>query len=145
MIRYQAYLLSVGLIALASCGGGDADQPEVDVPEAEVFETTPSRSGNLSMGWRVVGDSIPLNEHFEIEVRVTTSTGAPVEDAQVSARCTMPEHGHGMNVMPRGRELGLGLYRVEGMLLHMRGRWVLGIDVILDGLAETADFEILLE
>jgi hypothetical protein len=138
-------VLSLGLIALASCGGGNGDQPEVDVPEPEAFEITPSRSGNLSMGWRVVGDSIPLNEHFEIEVRVTTSTGAPVEDAQVSARCTMPEHGHGMNVMPRGRELGLGLYRVEGMLLHMRGRWVLGIDVILDGLAETADFEILLE
>ena len=85
------------------------------------------------------------HEHFEIEVRVTSSTGAPVEDAQVSARCNMPEHGHGMNVIPRGRELGQGLYRVEGMLLHMRGRWVLGIDVILDGLGETADFEILLE
>jgi hypothetical protein len=145
VIRYYVLLLSAVLIALASCGGGDVDQPDGDVPEAEVFEVTDSRSGNLSMGWRVVGDSIPLNEHFEIEVRVTTSTGAPVEDAQVSARCTMPEHGHGMNVMPRGRELGLGLYRVEGMLLHMRGRWVLGIDVIFDGLAETADFEILLE
>lgn len=137
--------MSVVLLALAGCGGGEAEPSEVDVPEAPVFESTPSRTGNMSMGWRVVGDSIPLNEHFEIEVRVTTSTGAPVEDAQVSARCNMPEHGHGMNVVPRGRELGLGLYRVEGMLLHMRGRWVLGIDVILDGLAETADFEILLE
>ncbi len=66
-------------------------------------------------------------------------------DVVVSARCSMPKHGHGMNFVPQGRELGLGLYRVEGMLLHMRGRWVLGIDVILDGLAETADFELLLE
>ncbi len=56
-------------------------------------------------------------------------------DAVVSARCSIPEHGHGMNVVPQGRELGLGLYQVEGMLLHMRGRWVLGIDLILDGLA----------
>ena len=51
----------------------------------------------------------------------------------------MPEHGHGMLRMPRVVTREDGSYRVEGMLLHMRGHWQLRFEVMESGLSETAE------
>ena len=54
----------------------------------------------------------------------------------------MPEHGHGMIVLPHAVDEGAGRYRVAGMLFHMRGSWQVFFDVVKDGLSERTQFEL---
>ena len=67
-----------------------------------------------------------------------------VEGAELFVRCEMPAHGHGMNVEPKAQEEGSGRYLVDGMLLHMTGEWELGVDVVIDGRAESVSFPLTL-
>jgi len=50
---------------------------------------------------------------------------------------TMPEHRHGMNYRPSVQALGDGVWRVEGLLWHMAGRWELRLDVDAAGAVHT--------
>lgn len=144
------------LLVLAACGGGGTGEEGPHSPQGtaspegtgQLLHSAPSRKGTYRVSWRPLGGQIPFNEPFDLEVRLAAPSddgAVPVTGAQVYVRCDMPEHGHGMNVEPRALDLGGGSYRVEGLLLHMRGRWVLGIDVVVDGTAETADFELVVE
>ena len=119
-------------------------------PQAEGFRperTATTRDGRLVVSWKPEPDPIPIDEMFALVVHVAEAgpDGAPLEGAIVWVRGEMPEHGHGMNVEPRSSEIGDGLYRVRGMLFHMAGRWELGIDVVHDSIAASADFELVLE
>ena len=146
--RPLSALLATLLVALGACGdekgagGGGTGASSEEVPAT--YEEGHTRKGTYRVGWRPAGGAIPVNEPFTLELRVDTDAG-PVSGATVNVRCDMPAHGHGMNVVPRVEEVGGGLYRAEGMLLHMRGEWVLGIDVVVDSVAESADFELLLQ
>lgn len=130
-------LLSL-LVVLAACGCGSEAAPKPTDP----FTRGTTRAGSFDVAWRVPDrDRMPFNEHFSLEVRVERE-GAPVTGAQVFARADMPAHGHGMKTEPRTVEIGDGAYRVDGMLLHMTGHWVLSIDVVADGTAHSADFDL---
>lgn len=74
--------------------------------------------------------AMPDNEGFRFEVRVAeASTRQPAEDVTLAVDAAMPEHGHGMNRVPRVTRLGDGHFLVEGMYFHMTGRWELYLDV----------------
>ena len=45
----------------------------------------------------------------------------------------MPKHRHGMNYRPVVKPLETGRFRVEGMMLHMAGRWELVFEVDTGG------------
>lgn len=150
--RYTACL--AGLLAILACRSAPPERPRSisnpHAPAAQGFRperTATTRDGRLVVAWKPEPDPIPVDEPFELVVRVTEASAdaTPVEGAIVWVRGAMPEHGHGMNVEPRSTELGDGLYRVRGMLLHMAGHWELGIDVVDDSIAASADFEIDLE
>jgi hypothetical protein len=65
-----------------------------------------------------------VGELFEVILRVReASTARPVSGASVALDATMPEHSHGMMTAPEQTELGEGRYLVQGMKLHMPGRW----------------------
>jgi hypothetical protein len=49
----------------------------------------------------------------------------------------MPEHRHGMNYRSSLQPLGGGVWRAEGLLWHMAGRWELRLDVELAGAKHT--------
>ena len=105
-----------------------------------------SRAGKYLVSWRPVGGPIPLNETFELDVRLAHAEGEnPVTGAEVYVDAAMPEHNHGMLRQPQAHEVDPGVYRVEGMLLHMTGYWQVFVNVIEGGVAETADFELTLE
>jgi hypothetical protein len=96
--------------------------------------------------WRPIPDPLPVGEMCELEVLVQrTDDGTPVTGAGIHVRGQMPQHGHGMNLTPRATEVGEGRYRVRGMLLHMTGYWEIGIDVVIDDIASSAEFELELE
>lgn len=63
----------------------------------------------------------PLNAPFALELSICARDGAAVATPRVDA--TMPAHRHGMNYRPSLSETKKGLFRAEGLLLHMPGRW----------------------
>lgn len=74
-------------------------------------------------------DPIPFNKHFRLKLLLQDARNAPVKGAKLSVTATMPEHNHGMNVKPKVKELGNGVYQVEGFLFHMPGYWEVKIQI----------------
>lgn len=67
-----------------------------------------------------------VGELFSVEVTVSDAKGGALPtETQVKLDATMPEHGHGMMTEPKVTALGSGKWRVDGMKLHMQGKWVL--------------------
>jgi hypothetical protein len=68
--------------------------------------------------------AVAVGKHFALDVVACPRAGGTGPDAlTVDAR--MPEHGHGMGYQPQARRTARGRWRVEGLMLHMRGRWEL--------------------
>ena len=141
------------LLVAAACGGGGGEAPPAGddparaaLPEAhQLVVDAPreivTRDGQYVVSWRPVDGALPVNEHFQVEVRVARNTDErePVEGADVAFTCFMPDHGHGMLREPGFEEVGGGLYLGRGVLLHMGGHWTVAVTVVEDGLAATAD------
>ncbi|MBX3373429.1 MAG: hypothetical protein KF817_06315 [Phycisphaeraceae bacterium] len=101
-------------------------------------------------GWIVVftpdPDPIPLNTPFSLAVQVSRSgedAGDEGISLQVDAR--MPEHRHGMVVRPAIERLGPGVFRVDGMLLHMPGYWELTFDIASGTRVERAQIALVID
>lgn len=84
--------------------------------------------------------AFPDNEAFRFEVWITRTTipGAPLESVSLSVDAAMPQHGHGMNRVPRVSRLEPGHFLVEGMYFHMTGKWELYLDITDGALTERA-------
>lgn len=166
-IRLRTHSLAWLLVACAisSCGGGaeTASGPASGTTEGASSEQAPSvtepdayeftldapreivtRDGAFRVTWFPEDGRIPINEHFSVDVTLTRNdeTRTPVEGASVTISCFMPEHGHGMLREPRSEEIGEGKYRVNGFLLHMDGYWTVSVNLLVDGLAATAEDEL---
>jgi hypothetical protein len=86
-------------------------------------------AGGGRLDWKAAGP-LPNGEPFALDVSATDAAGKPLEGVRLLADCTMPHHGHGMNVRPEVTTIGPGQWRVEPMLLHMPGRWELSFDLL---------------
>lgn len=134
------------LLSLAACAG-PADQP--DAPEGPNYATPgadgwydgTTLDGATEVRWRGTNGAVPTNELFSLEVELEEA-GAPLAGAVVGVSAFMPGHGHGMNYVPQSTDLGDGRYRVDGMLFHMPGFWELYVDVVRDGVASRASFDL---
>lgn len=143
------------LVTLAStgCNGSESTEAGATPPLAQVEAParagvaipTPreavTRDGLYRVTWQPSGGFAPVNEHFELDVTVARNDPArtPVDNGAIVVDCQMPDHGHGMLREPRSEALGEGRYKVRGMLLHMGGHWTVALNVIVDGIASTAD------
>ncbi|MDG2021923.1 MAG: hypothetical protein P8J59_08235 [Phycisphaerales bacterium] len=104
-----------------------------------------SGDGNWLVAWRPTVATLPVSEPFSVEVRVADANGArPDDDVQIFLDAEMPHHGHGMNVIPRVTEREES-WLVEGILMHMPGRWELSVDVIGEDETERAQWTVQLE
>lgn len=114
--------------------------------QAEGVRTAFSRAGTYLLKWRSVGGEVPKNKHFEIDLWLFKPGDelVPFGGATIATRGWMPDHGHGMVRQPRSRQLEEGHYRISGMLLHMGGLWQLFFDVVVDGQAESTQFDLTL-
>ncbi|MFZ4721819.1 MAG: hypothetical protein ACOYMI_01565 [Phycisphaerales bacterium] len=84
--------------------------------------------GGGRLEWSTNG-SVPRGEPFAMQVRAFGADGSPLAGHVLGVDCTMPHHGHGMNVRPVITETGIGRWSVDPMLLHMPGRWELCFDL----------------
>lgn len=79
------------------------------------------------LAWRAV-PPIHVSEFFSLEVALCSREGQPrVSTLRVDAQ--MPEHQHGTNYRASVRPQGPDRFVVEGLLLHMPGRWEFSFDV----------------
>jgi hypothetical protein len=145
-MRTWALLLVLPCFACAASSGVEpAAAAAAPDPDAG-FEFANSRNGAFTAGWRPVGGAVPVNELFEIEVRLFEGRGRdkPLSGAQIQASAWMPEHMHGMHRQPQTQETAPGRYLVRGMLLHMEGTWQLFLDVIAGATSDRIEFALAL-
>ena len=154
MNELRLWLMGTLPLALVACGG----KPQPPAPEAPPKVTEPdpyecklnapreivTRDEAFRVTWFPEGGVVPINEHFIVDVTIAKNDKArtPVTGADVTMSCFMPEHGHGMLREPRSEEVGDGEYKVKGFLLHMDGYWTVSVNLLVDGLAATAEDEL---
>jgi hypothetical protein len=79
------------------------------------------------LAWRAL-PAIQVGEFFRLQIATCSREGQPtVRTLRVDAQ--MPEHKHGMDYRATVRPQGPGRFVVEGMLLHMPGRWEFSFDL----------------
>jgi hypothetical protein len=72
-----------------------------------------------------------VGQLFALDLALCAKSGTPPQRVQVDAH--MPAHRHGMNYVPSMQIVAEGLYRAEGLMLHMPGRWEFLFDLSADG------------
>jgi hypothetical protein len=75
---------------------------------------------------------VQVGAHFALDFAVCPRGSAKVPRA-VRVDATMPEHRHGMNYRPVCDGKSAAMYRAEGFLFHMPGRWDLTFDIDAPG------------
>ena len=76
------------------------------------------------LAFRPTPAPVPVGKHFVVDFVLCPRDGAALP-AEVRVDATMPEHKHGMNYRPSVVALRPGVYRAEGLMFHMPGRWEL--------------------
>jgi hypothetical protein len=76
------------------------------------------------IAWRAAPSPVPVGRHFALDIALCAPAGQALP-ASLRVDATMPEHKHGMNYRPSIQPQGAGLYRAEGLMFHMPGRWEL--------------------
>ena len=113
----------------------------------ESFRGVESNDGSYLVWFRTDPKEIPLNEPFDMEVRVQVLGAKPTPSASLALRAdaAMPAHQHGMNRVPVVTPRGKDGFHVSGMLFHMPGHWELYFDVTRGAMTERAQVDIQLE
>ncbi len=131
--RWTVSGLAAAIVMVLGACADDALAP------SEQWVTSAAGEGRFSVAWRSTGMPLARNESRDLDVAVDLD-GEPAAGLDVAVRGWMPDHGHGMVRTPPVRDMGAGRYRVEGLLLHMRGRWDLHFDLRAGDVAETVSF-----
>ncbi len=104
-------------------------------------------SGAGSFGVRLTSapESLAPGEAVELRVELTHGCGAgrpPAEGVELRVSGLMPAHRHGLPSAPRVRPLGRARFAVEGLRLHMPGRWELHFDLWRGTRVERAQWDL---
>ena len=111
-------------VALLAVGCGSAATPADSAAfTATAYTTVTSESGNLKVELRTSSDQPPPRGTVPIELSVTDSSGARVDDLTVTVVPFMPAMGHGASVKPTVEAKGGGRYLLSNVTLFMPGRW----------------------
>jgi hypothetical protein len=121
------------------------EPPAAALPDFEdpAWRRVPSRAGQYLVCWKPSLDPVPRNQDLELEVWILRDN-APVRGATLAVSGWMPDHGHGMMRGLRPEARADGSFRVEGVLFHMRGHWLLRFDVLEGALSESAECDLVL-
>lgn len=139
-------VISLALV-LASGGAVETAGEEAAGGVAQERHGEVTSGGSFYVEWWPEPVPVPLNEMFEIRLRVFEATDRSelVGGAALTAEAWMPDHNHGSPLDPRIEAHGDGTFTGRGFLLQMEGRWELRIGVAAEGRMERAVFEIDLE
>lgn len=117
-----------------------------EVPEGlSLSKIATSQNGSFRVAYLSDDMPVPINKVHGWRVYVETADGKPVTDAELSFGGDMPEHGHGMPTQPRARNLGGGVYEIEGVKFQMPGWWVVNLTISSGGVRDRATFNLMLK
>ncbi|MBI3856677.1 MAG: FixH family protein [Planctomycetes bacterium] len=133
--RFLSVLL---LLVVAGCDSKDSSSPQP--PFQKGRRELQSNGGGYTVTLEASPDPIPMNQLFDLTIRVASKGGAPAPAVEVDAR--MPAHGHGMNRVPKVTRQADGSYKAEGMLFHMPGHWELYVDLSQGGKTERTQVDV---
>jgi hypothetical protein len=108
----------VVLVALAAVGAAAAAPGKLVVSQHGNFRAVVQRP-----------DPVPVEQLHSWRVRLSSKSGRPLLHARIKIWGDMPAHGHGLPTQPRARELGGGLYSLDGMKFQMGGAWVVELRI----------------
>ena len=154
--RLTSWIAAAGFLVVTVCACSTRQTRSSRTEEKTIAPITsqnnaPGRELATSQGHYVIIYStqpapIPLNQPFTMHVQVLDSSRAPVgNDVELQVDGRMPHHRHGMNTQPQVTRQSQGVFRVEGMLFHMPGRWELYFDISSGGRTERAQDVVMLE
>ena len=147
--RPKNHLILVGIsllsIALSACD--DSSKPsKVLIKQFANISQIESQGGNYIIAFSPPSIRIPLNQYFDMDVFIKGPTeqvlAYPVA-LQVDAG--MKAHNHGMNVNPKIIRLGKGHFKVEGMMLHMPGKWFLSFLISRGAMSDKAELNMVVK
>jgi hypothetical protein len=140
-LRLPPLAAALALAALGCAAPRPAPEapPPAAVPAGLPLDGVASNDGTYFVAFAARPSPIPPNAEFALDVSVLSpDRSALVPGVTLAVDATMPEHGHGMNVVPRVTPLGDGRFRVEGLLWHMSGVWEIEFDVTRGAVTERA-------
>ena len=140
MIRILA-LLSTGVFFLNFTACKDSTDEATTAVDQAWPATLQTDRGNFRVTIRPEPGRISRSEHFSLEVSLDPSTS----DATLAVNADMPAHKHGMNTKPEISKIEPHRFRVEGMLFHMAGDWVIDVDITQGTKTERASFPVHIE
>jgi len=124
--------MHVGCAPVPERGDGDPIALGAALLAAEGYSgITPSNGGNWLVGVRP-GSPPPLGELHAREIAIEPASGDRTRLAGIAIEvdCTMPQHRHGMNVVPEVERLAPGRFAVRGLELFMEGEWLFTVDIV---------------
>lgn len=95
----------------------------------EISVESPDRNAKIDLD---AGRLATLILRFE-----STSPASSLRVSDVRFDAGMPSHAHGMTVRPVVVDQGGGVFRVEGVKLHMPGTWEIGVAGVVGSRAVT--------
>jgi len=140
-------LITLGTMLLASC---DQSPPAASPDAGEGAGTTawPATKTTVGGAFSVTVEpskgEIRWNEHFSLNLAIKPEKPGR-GPLKVLVDADMPAHKHGMNTQAELVEIGESQYRVDGMLFHMKGDWVITVEVTGGGGIERATFPVLIK
>jgi hypothetical protein len=97
--------------------------------ETLVGTRTTVENSDYTIVFATAPSPVQVGRHFTVDFAICPRASA-AKPQSVRVDANMPEHRHGMNYRPTVTTIGPGVYRGEGMLFHMPGRWDVTFDVV---------------
>ena len=141
--------ITTNLLLLVACGNREDAPPTKAGPSASTASsvwpsTLPTDRGTFEVTVSPKGGKIERNKHFSLDVSLVAKTG-DTKNVAIVVDADMPAHRHGMNTKPEITAEGPDHYRIDGMVFHMAGDWVITVDVVREGTTERASFPVSVE
>ncbi|MFT5465812.1 MAG: cytochrome c peroxidase [Verrucomicrobiales bacterium] len=128
---------AVVLFSVTAC-----EQESVEPSAVQQWPSTgASDGGSFQVSLEPSVNPIARSLHFSLDLRVEPAS----EGLEVSVNADMPAHRHGMNTQPEVTEVESGRYRVDGMLFHMAGDWVIEVEITEGTRTERVSFPVYVE
>lgn len=137
------------VLALAACRAAGPSAP-ASPPAAKPWiggAEIASNDGDWRVVYKLADGPVKRGETFAIDAWVFAADAPerPREDVSLAVDAAMPQHGHGMNRVPRVEKLEAGRFHVDGLDFHMPGKWELYFDVARGALVERAQTDVEVE
>jgi hypothetical protein len=127
-------LVVVACVVAACSGASTSETASASTFPIDAYASATSDGHAYRVELRTSPEQPPTRGELAIELRVTDTSGAPVDGLPVVVTPWMPAMGHDTSVAPTIVAEGGGAYRVEHVELFMPGTWQLRVALGSDGL-----------